>query len=82
MVEQPVENVRCIAHRGADDLGVKRGVLIRDVGIEKDARLGAVLGIAIPCRFNHGLLLESVVHSTMMGLSPPNAPRTATDVDS
>lgn len=37
MVEQPVEDVGGVADGGADDFGMERGVLVRDVGVELSA---------------------------------------------
>ena len=51
VVEKPVEHVRRIAHRGVDDLGVERRVLIRHMGVEQHARFIAIVGIAVSGRF-------------------------------
>src|ERR1700758_4334405 len=45
MVEESVEHVRCIAHSGVDQFGVKWCVLIRDVGIECHAGIGPITRI-------------------------------------
>jgi hypothetical protein len=51
VVEQAVEHVGCVADGRADDLGVKRGVLIGDVCVEKDAGIITVLGVAVSAGF-------------------------------
>ena len=43
VVEQAVEHVGGVAHRGVDDLGMERRVLVGDVRVEGHAGLVAVL---------------------------------------
>ena len=45
MVEQAIENMRCITGIRGDDLGIEERVLIGDVGVEKHARFIAVAEI-------------------------------------
>ena len=45
MIQQAVQHVGGIAHRGVDDLGVERCVLVGDVGVELHARLLAVFQV-------------------------------------
>ena len=42
VVKEAVEQVRCIAHIGVNDLGMKCGETIRDMGVKKRARLGSI----------------------------------------
>jgi hypothetical protein len=51
VVEEAVEHVGCVADGRADDLGVKRGVLIGDVRIEKHAGIVTVFGVAVSAGF-------------------------------
>ena len=48
MVKQSVEDVRCVAHCGVDQLSVIRCVLIRDVGVECHAWIGPITSINLP----------------------------------
>ena len=48
MVEQAIENMRCITGIRGDDLGIEGRVLIGDVGIEEHARLISVAEIDLP----------------------------------
>jgi len=48
MVEQAVEDVGGIAHRGVDDFGVEGRVLVGDVGVELHAWLRAVPQVYLP----------------------------------
>lgn len=45
VLEQTVEDISGIAHIGVDDVGVKRCVLVADVGVEKAAWIAAIFGI-------------------------------------
>ena len=45
VIEQSVEYERGIADRLVDDLGVKRRVLVGDVRVEGDSRIGAIAQI-------------------------------------
>ena len=47
VVEQTVEHVGGIAHADVDDLGMERGVLVGDVGVEQHAGLAAVLRVDV-----------------------------------
>lgn len=50
VVQQTIENVRCLTCGGGDHLGIERRVSIGDVGVEGDRRLGALVGIDRACR--------------------------------
>jgi hypothetical protein len=47
VVEQAVEDVRCLAGSRHDDLGVERPVLVGDMGVERDVRLVAVTRVHV-----------------------------------
>ena len=47
VVEQAVQHVRRLAGGGGDHLGVERAVLVRHMGVERDARLVAVPGVDV-----------------------------------
>ena len=42
VIKQAVEHVCCVAHIGVNDLDMKWGETIRDMGVKKHARLGPV----------------------------------------
>ena len=45
VIEQTIKNVRCVSHRGVDDLGMKGCVLVGNVSIEGDAGIVAVFQV-------------------------------------
>jgi hypothetical protein len=71
VVEQAVQDVRGIADRGVDHLGVERGILVGDVRVEGHARLGAVSGVDLPGRLPRAAGAEPLA---VRGRSGPRAP--------
>ena len=45
VIQQPIEYVGGVPHCGADEFAVEGGVLVRDVRVERRARLIAITGI-------------------------------------
>lgn len=71
MVEQSVQNVRSVTHRGVNELCVKRGILIGDVRVENCARIVSVARID----FAPGLRVSTGSEAlTIRGRGRPFAP--------
>lgn len=47
VMKQPVEDIGRFVRRSRDDGHVVRAMLVRDVGIEREARVDAILGVEI-----------------------------------
>ena len=62
MIEQPIQNMRCIPHRGIDDFGVEGGILIGHVGIKRHAGIIAVFEIHLSggCATSSGAIALSI----------------------
>ncbi len=60
MVQQTIENIGGIAYPDVDDLGTKRRILIRDVGVEELAGFSAVFGIDVAGALGFAASLESL----------------------
>jgi hypothetical protein len=79
VIKQAVEHVRCIAHVGVNDLGMKWGEAIRDMGVKKHARLGPVSKVDLASLLAHTSLRESAGHRTTQSVPDPRSPLAAAD---
>ena len=71
VIQQAVENVGRVTHVGVDDLGIERRVLIGQMGVEQDAGLAAVLGVAVAGGFSVATRSKSLTVARRRG---PRAP--------